>query len=330
MCRLAFSADERFEISPAELDRGSRSYTVETLRELKKIYPGDELYLIVGSDMLETLPGWYRWEEIFSLAFVCSASRKNDLKFDLSKFGEKNAKRIILLDLPPLEVGSSGIRDVIAAGGRSEFLDPGVAAYVEKKGLYSDGLEKYRRLLAEKLDKERIYHSERVSESAAALAERYGADAEKARLAGLLHDVMKNAPAEEQLSVLEAAGEKLSDADLANPEVLHQFSGAAFLKINGIVEDEEILGAVRRHTTGGANMSVLEKIVYAADFISADRKYPGVETVRRLARLSLEHVALYAARYTVGKLLSNDLPINPATVACYDDATLYFMGRKGK
>ena len=62
MCRLAFGGDSRFEVSPIELERGNRSYTVETLRELKKLYPGDELYFIIGSDMLETLNRWYLWE----------------------------------------------------------------------------------------------------------------------------------------------------------------------------------------------------------------------------------------------------------------------------
>ena len=76
-------------------------------------------------------------------------------------------------------------------------------------------------------------------------------------------------------------------------------------------------------------MSLLEKIVYTADFISADRDYPDVGVVRRLADISLEHAILYTSRYTVEKLISKDLPIHPATVDCYNDMLLHFMKQKG-
>lgn len=101
----------------------------------------------------------------------------------------------------------------------------------------------------------RLFHSECVSECAGVLAERYGASVEKARLAGLLHDVMKNAPANEQLALMP----DITPLELLNTKVWHQISGEAFLRQNGIVTDEEILGAVRWHTTGKAGMTLLEK-----------------------------------------------------------------------
>lgn len=328
MCRLAFAGDSRFEVSPIELERGDRSYTVETLRELKKLYPGDELYFIIGSDMLETLNRWYLWEEIISLAFICAASREKGYQPELSQFTPEQREKIIFLELEPLEVSSTAVRAKAACGG-SEMLDPKVAEYIMQNGLYDDGLGNFRQILAERLDEKRIYHSECVSECAAVLAEKYGADAEKARIAGLLHDVTKNAGKAEQLELTARAGEALSSVDRANPKVWHQISGAAFLKLKGIVSDEEILGAVRWHTTGKAGMSLLEKIVYTADFISADRDYPDVGVVRRLADISLEHAILYTSRYTVEKLISKDLPIHPATVDCYNDMLLHFMKQKG-
>ena len=329
MCRLAFK-DERFEISSIELDRGDRSYTVETLRELKKLYPDDELYFIIGSDMLETLTGWYLWEEIISLANICAASREEGYVPDLSAFSEEQRERIILLGIEPFEVSSTEIRGIIAKGIKeSELISPEVADYIFEKGLYDDGLSEYRRLISEKLDDYRLNHSECVSECAAVLAEKYGADIEKARLAGLLHDVMKNTAKSEQLEVIEESGEKLSEVELINPKVWHQISGAAFLKNNGIITNEEILGAVRWHTTGRAGMTLLEKIVYVADFISADREYRDVNVVRRLAENSLEHAILYTSRYTVEKLVSADLPIHPATVDCYNDMLLHFKIQKG-
>ncbi len=330
MCRLAFD-DERFEVSSIELDRGSKSYTVETLRELKRLYPEDELYFIIGSDMLGTLTGWYLWEEIISLSFICAASREKGFVPDLSVFTDEQKKRIVLLDVEPFEVSSTEIRAIIARGEENPALiSTKVAEYIRRNGLYDDGLSSYRKLLFQRLDSYRMNHSECVSECAAVLAEKYGADIAKARLAGLLHDVTKNTARAEQLEIIEQSGEYLSTVELINPKVWHQISGAAFLKKNGIVSDGEILGAVRWHTTGRAGMTLLEKIVYVADFISADREYRDVNVVRRLAEISLEHAILYTSRYTVEKLVSADLPIHPATVDCYNDMLIHFNIEKGK
>ena len=323
MCRLAFGCDPRFEVSPMELERGSRSYTVETLRKLKALYPGSELYFIVGSDMLESFDKWYLWQEILSLSVLCAASREEGYSPDLSRFG-KLAERIKIITLDPLEVSSTQIRN--SAGELSpELLDPKVAAYIREHGLYDDGLNRYRELLRGKLNPRRLFHSECVSECAGVLAERYGASVEKARLAGLLHDVMKNAPANKQLALMP----DITPLELLNTKVWHQISGEAFLRQNGIVTDEEILGAVRWHTTGKAGMTLLEKIIYVADFISADRDYKDVEVVRRLAYISLEHAILYTSRYTVNKMVSQDLLLHPATVECYNDMLMHFGIQKG-
>lgn len=323
MCRLAFGCDPRFEVSPMELERGSRSYTVETLRELKALYPDSELYFIVGSDMLESFDKWYLWQEILSLSVLCAASREEGYNPDLRRFG-KLAERIKIITLDPLEVSSTQIRN--SAGEVSpELLDPKVAAYIREHGLYDDGLNRYRELLRGKLNPRRLFHSECVSECAGVLAERYGASVEKARLAGLLHDVMKNAPANEQLALMP----DITPLELLNTKVWHQISGEAFLRQNGIVTDEEILGAVRWHTTGKAGMTLLEKIIYVADFISSDRDYKDVEVVRRLAYISLEHAILYTSRYTVNKMVSQDLLLHPATVECYNDMLMHFGIQKG-
>ena len=314
MCRLAF-ANLNCEISDIELKRSGKSYTVDTLRELKKRFPDDELFFIIGSDMLESFQQWYCWEEILSLATICAASRENGFEPDWSGYTPEQRERFVFIEAEPLEVSSTQVRRGDAPG----VLDEAVTEYIEKNGLYDDGLSDYRKILTEKLDDYRMYHSECVSECAAVLAEKYGADPEKARLAGLMHDVMKNADTNGHFEYIEKSGEKLTAVDYSNPKVWHQISGAAFLKESGIISDEEILGAVRWHTTGKAGMTLLEKIVYVADFISADRDYPDVGVVRKLADESLESAILYTSRYTVNKLASKNLPIHPATVECYND-----------
>ncbi|MEE1010982.1 MAG: nicotinate (nicotinamide) nucleotide adenylyltransferase, partial [Acutalibacteraceae bacterium] len=122
MCRLAFE-DDVFEISSMELERGNRSYTVETLRELKKIYPDDELYFIIGSDMLSTFTQWYCWEEILSLSYICAASRENGYVPDLSVYTDEQKKRFVLLDAEPLEVSSTQLRNLIANDEECGLID---------------------------------------------------------------------------------------------------------------------------------------------------------------------------------------------------------------
>ena len=320
MCRIMFADDSRFEISTLEIERGNKSYTVDTLRELEKQFPGDEFYLITGSDMLETFRQWYKWEDILSLAFVCTAVREKSAKLDYSGYTEEQKKRFIPVEAEPVEISSTEIRSALAKGGDvSQYLDPGVMDYIKANGLYADRFPSYRRLVESKLDAERLNHSFGVSRAARKLALKYGADADKAELAGLLHDVMKNAPKEEQKNIIERGGHKLTAVELANSKVWHAMAGEAFLRLETGIDDVEILSAVRHHTTGGSGMTLLDKIVYIADFISEERDYPDVETVRRLADESLEKAIIYTTTYTIRDLAAKGLPIHPDTVDCYND-----------
>ena len=182
--------------------------------------------------------------------------------------------------------------------------------------------EKYREydmLLRSKLDDYRYIHSLGVAKSAKELAALYGADEEKAYTVGLLHDVMKNASPDEQLQIMEKADIMLSPCEKLNQKLWHAIAGAAFLKTELNITDEEIISAVRWHTTGKAGMTTLEKTVYLADFISEDRTYPDVDEVRRLARISLESAIVYTQKYCIQKLLSQNMIIDPSSVECYND-----------
>ena len=325
MCRLTFADDSRFEISTLEIERGNKSYTVDTLNELKKQYPDDEFYLITGSDMLETFKQWYKWEEILSLAYVCTAVREKSAKLDYSGYTDEQRKRFIPIELEPVEISSTAIRSALAkCEDVPQYLDGRVAEYIKANGLYADRFPGYRRLVESKLDAERLNHSFGVSRAARKLALKYGADADKAELAGLLHDVMKNAPKEEQKSIIESGGHKLTAVELANSKVWHAMAGEAFLRLHTDIDDPEILSAVRHHTTGAAGMSLLDKIVYIADFISEERDYPDVETVRRLADESLEKAIIYTTTYTIRDLAKRGLPIHSDTVDCYNDILINF------
>lgn len=134
MCRLAFG--ELAEISDIEISRGGKSYTVETLRELKKIYKDDEFYFLVGSDMLLSFKRWYRWEEILTMCTLCATDRNNEQS---CKEADKDFfEKIIFCDFEKTVVSSSEVREKLEKGESVLSLLPSeVYDYIKEKGLYN-------------------------------------------------------------------------------------------------------------------------------------------------------------------------------------------------
>ncbi len=161
--------------------------------------------------------------------------------------------------------------------------------------------------------RERFIHSLNVADMAKKLAERYGEDPKKAYTAGLIHDATKNISGEEQLALISSGGIELSELEKNSPKLWHAVSGSVFAVEKFGIDDADIINAVRYHTTGRAGMSMLEKIIYVADFISAERDYEGVEDIRRTAFESLEKAVYIGADFTVKKLNSLSLPVHPDT-----------------
>ena len=152
------------------------------------------------------------------------------------------------------------------------------------------------------------------------LAKIYGADEEKAYLAGLLHDVAKNMPKDEQLQMMEKGGIILNPAEKNNPALWHAMAGECYLRLHMGITDPEILGSVRYHTTGKAGMSLMEKIIYIADYISAERNYPDVDVMRDLSlNHSLEKASLYSLIYTFNKQTKLQGIIHPDSVEYYNE-----------
>lgn len=174
--------------------------------------------------------------------------------------------------------------------------------------------------IEKRLTYDRFVHSLNVADAARALAERYGADPAKAYTAGLVHDIMKDAPKEllRECVVKSTGG---TDAVLMSQKALwHAVAGAYVLEHELGVDDAEILRAVRYHTSGRAGMTLLEKIVFTADFISADRSYPGVEEMRGAAFRSLAEAMEEGLNFTIKELCEKRRPIFRDTVDAYNDA----------
>lgn len=178
--------------------------------------------------------------------------------------------------------------------------------------------EKYKELLRNLLDDYRYNHSLAVADEARRLAVKYGADEDKAYLAGLLHDVTKNYSKEEHLQIFSRFDIILSDVEKNAQKLWHAISGSVYVREILGITDEEIINSIRYHTTGKREMSILELLIFVADFTSADRNYPDVDVMRGLADKSLYDAAIYALNYTINDLKNKGATVHPDTLSAYE------------
>ena len=182
--------------------------------------------------------------------------------------------------------------------------------------------DKYKDILKTRLTPKRYHHSLCVAEEAVRLAKKYGGDEEKAYLAGLLHDITKNAPPDEHLNIFSQFGIMLNDIEKSAEKLWHAMSGAAYIENILKVDDKEIITAVRYHTTARAGMTQLEKLLYLADFTSADRDYDDIDIMREKVEISMEAALDYALSYTINDLVSRGKPLHLDTINAYNENAL--------
>ena len=186
--------------------------------------------------------------------------------------------------------------------------------------------EDYIKILEKRLTPYRFIHSLAVADEAKRLAVKYGADADRAYLAGLLHDIMKDAPKIEQLEAIEKSGYKLSEVEVAEPKLWHAIAGACYIENEGLCDDSEIISAVRYHTTGKPSMTLLEKILYVADFTSAERDYDGVDIMRKAADESLEIAMFEGTRFSINSILLKCGFVHIDSILMYNELSLKLVG----
>ncbi len=188
--------------------------------------------------------------------------------------------------------------------------------------MLNNDYSEYKKLLEKRLNPKRYHHSLCVADEALRLAEKYGCDGEKAYLAGLLHDITKNADMQEHLHIFDSFGIMLNDIEKNAEKLWHAISGAAYIKYILDIKDKEILDAVRYHTTARAGMTLLDKILYLADFTSRDRDYEDVNVMRRLVDVSLQEALSYALSYSINDLVGNGKALHLDTINAYNEIIL--------
>lgn len=339
MCRLAAEEYPLLEVSDLEIKREGASFTADTLRLLDEQMPGNEWYLLTGADMFMTLGSWHRFDDIAKRATLCSTPRPPIEEAAMTAYAkeleQQYGARCRLVPLIFSPISSTDIRNRIDRGEDIGDLVPEkVAAYIAAHGLYKDDTqmqnrttdEQFIEIIKGRLTEKRFRHSLAVADEAYRLAKRYGCDPDKARTAGILHDILKDTLPQTQLQILHDFDILLSDVEKQAPKLWHARAGAVFIeKVLGL-KDREIVDAVRYHTTAKAGMTTLEKVLYLADFTSADRDYDDVDEMRRLVDIGMIPAMKYALRYTICELAGKNAPIHPDTLAAYNECMMAEIG----
>lgn len=317
MAQLATEDLAGFSVLDIEVKRKGTTYTIDTLRELKRIRPEYSLTYIIGGDTLYKIATWKTYREIAPLCDIAVIARAGTNEKELREYADVLAQehgfRIWIVPGGESPVSSSDIRKRIARGmSVSDILPEKVERYIARKKLYRD---KRIERLKSTLSASRFRHTLGVEETAIRLAARYGVDPEKAAEAALFHDCAKcSYSQQEMLDICDKAGMHLEDNERGIAQILHAPAGAVLAKEQYGVTDPEVLEAIRWHTTGRRGLTKLAKIVFLADAIEPYRKpYPGLELIRELAKSDLDAAICQSAMDTQAYVAARGLPLNPNT-----------------
>ena len=293
MLRIAAANCPGLEVSDMELRREGVSYTWETVAQLKAEHPDAQLVLLMGTDMFLSFHTWKHPERILenaSLGVFCRGE-KNEKTAILERKAqmEQQGAVVELVDNDVIAISSTQMRRLLAFRCAGAFLPEGVLDYIRENRLYDTRaewknlpMEELEPIVIRLLNPNRVKHVLGCRDTAVALAKRWGADETDAARAGILHDITKAIDGPLQLTLCEAYGKILGDFSRKYPKTLHALTGSLVAeRIFG--ENKAVVSAIEHHTTGKADMSLLEKIIYVADYMEPNRDFPGVETLRELA-----------------------------------------------
>lgn len=321
------------QVLDVEVRRQGKSYTADTLRTLRQQYPEDELWLLMGTDMFLSLQDWREPQEILRLVRVAAFSRTGDP--EQQRFARQRAyleetfgAQVTVVENPHVvDISSTRLRQLLPEG--REYLPEAVYGYILRQRLYGTHAElkhltpeELRPIALSYLKPKRMPHVLGTEQEAVRLAERYGADVTKARIAALLHDCTKKLDMDEQLALCKKYHIPLDELERKALKLLHSKTGAAIAR-DVFAVDDDVYNAILYHTTGKPDMTLLEKIIYLADYIEPTRDFPGVEALRRTVYEDLDRGLLMGLTMTIDEMEEMGNPVHHMT----RDARDYLMKR---
>ena len=322
--------DCEVEVLDIELKRTGKSYTSDTLRELKAQYPDDELWLLMGTDMFLSFHTWHEPDVILSLASLAAFSRTEEGEDEAFAAQEKfleetfSANVVTLKNPDVIEISSTEVRAALPTGDGEEYLTAAVYGYILRHGLYGTkadlkhlAIEELRCVALSYLKPRRMAHVLGTETEAVRLAHRYGVDEREARIAALLHDCTKKLNIEEQLGLCKKYGVQLDEMQTWALKLQHAITGAEVARdVFGV--SDAVYEAIRWHTTGKADMTALEKVIYLADYIEPTRDFPGVEELRRAVYEDLDRGLLLGLEMSVQEMENWGNPVHEDTLRARD------------
>ena len=274
MLKIAFNGVEKAEISDFEIQKQGKSYTYQTVEHFSQDKDA-KLYFIVGGDMLVNFKTWRYPERILACATLAVFSRQNffvDYEKESEYFRKTFNAQFVRLNYEGKDFSSTKIRTYAKLGLSLDGITPnGVEGYIKENKVYCP--DKYEQFILKTLPEKRLKHTADVVVCALKKAKDLSLDEERIRIATLLHDCAK------YIDYKTVEGFTL-DEDVPEP-VIHAFLGAYIAK-KYLGVDKEIEDAIRYHTSGKANMSLFEKLVFVADMLEEGRSYEGVDKLRDL------------------------------------------------
>ncbi len=288
MTRLAVAGHDGLCASDVDALPGAR-YAVDTVRRVARMYPGAEIYYIIGEDKLPGLAGWREAETLFSLCeFLCYP------RWEAQTAPE--GARVTRLHSAHMDVSSGMARaELERLSDAPGMLPASVARHIALRELYrAPVLPEVKKALSEK----RYLHTLGVRETAVTLAQAFGASLQRAALTGALHDIARETPYPKMRETALALG--VTDAEtLSSGALLHGPLAAEIAKERFHVTDESVLEAIAAHTTGAPGMDVLALCVFVADAIEPGREnYPGLTELRAMAARDLTAAAIRSLELT--------------------------------
>ena len=323
MLHLAAEGTPELEVSDLELRREGISYTYETILTLAEQYPEAQLFLLMGTDMFASFDTWKNTDIILgnaSLGVLCRGE-KGEQEAIAEKAAQLTAEgaRVELVNNPVLAISSTQLRRLIAFDCADPFLPEPVADYIRQHGLYDSGvnwkrlpMEQLEPIVVRLLNPNRVRHVLGCRDTAVELARRWGADETDAARAGMLHDITKALDGPLQLTVCQEYGKILDAFSRKYPKTLHALTGSLVAeRIFG--ENPQVVEAIRNHTTGRAEMGLLETIIYVADYMEPNRDFPGVEELRELAFTDIYAALKLGLHMTLDHLARQGSEVSPET-----------------
>ena len=328
MLSIAFGSVPIAEVSSMELDRGGESYTWETVQQIREGNPEAELFLLLGTDMFLKFPQWVDADKLCGEVTLVSMNRgekgEQENLIRAAARIESMGGRTVMLDNPVNPISSSQVRRLLAFEGADSFLPEGVLSYIRREKLYYVGadlknlpMERLEQVVVSLLKANRVKHVLGCRDTAVELAKAWGADPVDAGRAGLLHDITKALDGELQLTLCGAYGKLLDDFSRKYPKTLHALTGSLVARrIFG--ENNAVVSAIEFHTTGKADMSLLEAIIYVADYMEPNRDFPGVERLRELAYTDIRGALKLGLEMTLEHLKEQGGEVSPASRQALD------------